>query len=94
MKKISEEDIERMIERVLGSRKYAAMELPRETIHDLICQEIAAGKPAKEVERSMREKLHQVIAPYLGDPDYEAEEKELAEEAAYSLSGNCAYTGV
>ncbi len=82
MKKISEEDIERMTERVLGSRKYAAMELPRETVRDLICQEIAAGKPPKEVEKSMREKLHQVIAPYLGDPDYDAEEKELAEAAS------------
>jgi 16S rRNA (guanine(1405)-N(7))-methyltransferase len=57
------------------------MNLPAETVQDLIRQEIAAGKPPKEVERSMREKLHQIIAPYLGDPDYDSEEKQLAEAA-------------
>ena len=30
----------------------------------------------------MREKLHQIIAPYLGDPDYPLEERRLAEAAA------------
>ena len=82
MKTLTDEDIKKMTDRVLASRKYAAMDLPRETIHDLIRQEIAAGKQPKEVERSMREKLHQIIAPYLGDPDYAAEEKLLAEAAS------------
>ena len=81
-KGLSEEDITRMSERVLASRKYSAMDLPRETIEDLIRQEMAAGKHPGEVEKSMREKLHQIIAPYLGDPDYELEEKRLAEAAA------------
>ena len=71
-----------MSERVLASRKYSAMDLPRETIEDLIRQEMAAGKHPGEVEKSMREKLHQIIAPYLGDPDYKLEEKRLAEEQA------------
>ncbi len=71
-----------MIERVRSSRKYAGMDLPAETVEDLIRQEIAAGKNPKEVEKSMREKLHQIIAPYLGDPDYAAEEERLAEAAA------------
>ena len=82
MKTLSDADIREMTERVLHSRKYAAMNLPAETVQDLIRQEIAAGKPPKEVERSMREKLHQIIAPYLGDPDYAAEEVCLKEAAA------------
>ncbi len=82
MKALTEQDIERMTERVLHSRKYAGMELPSDTIRDLIRQEAAAGRSAKDTESSMREKLHQIIAPYLGDPDYEAEERALTEAAA------------
>lgn len=82
MKSLTENDIDQMTERVLSSRKYSAMDLPPETVRDLIRQEIAAGKPPKEVEKSMREKLHQIIAPYLGDPDYPLEEERLAAAAA------------
>ena len=82
MKSFTENDIDQMTERVLSSRKYSAMDLPPETVRDLIRQEIAAGKPPKEVEKSMREKLHQIIAPYLGDPDYPLEEERLAAAAA------------
>ena len=82
MKSLTENDIDQMTERVLSSRKYSAMDLPPETVQDLIRQEIAAGKPPKEVEKSMREKLHQIIAPYLGDPDYPLEEERLAAAAA------------
>ena len=81
VRELTEDDIRKMTDRVLGSRKYASMDLPRETVTDLIRREIAAGRPAKEVEKAMREKLHQIIAPYLGDPDYEAEERRLAEAA-------------
>ena len=82
MKTLSDTDIENMVEHVRGSRKYAAMDLPEETVQDLIRQEIAVGKNPKEVEKSMREKLHQIIAPYLGDPDYPMEEERLKEAAA------------
>ena len=81
MKTLTESDIDAMTERVLQSRKYAAMDLPAETVRDLIRQEAAAGRSAKDAEKSMREKLHQIIAPYLGDPDYEREEQRLAEAA-------------
>ena len=81
-KALTSENIDQMTERVLCSRKYAAMDLPAETVKDLIRQEITAGKQPKEVEKSMREKLHQIIAPYLGDPDYPAEEERLAAAAA------------
>ena len=82
MKALTEQDISRMTEKVLHSRKYAGMGLPADTIRDLIIQEAAAGHSAKDTENSMREKLHQIIAPYLGDPDYALEEQRLAEAAA------------
>ena len=82
MRPLTEEEIGLMTERVLRSRKYADMDLPAETVRDLIRQEAAAGKSLKETEKAMREKLHQIIAPYLGDPDYALEEARLAEAAA------------
>lgn len=82
MKKLTDSDISQMIERVLNSRKYSGMDLPAETVEDLIRQEIAAGRNPKDVEKTMREKLHQIIAPYLGNPDYAQEETRLAEAAA------------
>ena len=82
MRALTEEDIREMSERVLRSRKYAAMDLPAETVADLIRQEAAAGRSVKDTEKAMREKLHQIIAPYLGDPDYDLEEKRLAEAAS------------
>lgn len=81
-KELSADDIEAMIERVSSSRKYAEANVPRETIRDLILQEAPLCKNPKETEKSMREKLHQIMAPYLGDPDYESEEVKLREAAA------------
>ncbi len=82
MKPLTDKDIDEITARVLRSRKYAGMSLPAETVRDLLRQEAAAGKSAKDAESSMREKLHQIIAPYLGDPDYEREEQDLADAAA------------
>ncbi len=82
MKPLSDRDLDEMTERVLRSRKYAGMDLPSETIRDLLRQEAAAGRSAKDAEKAMREKLHQIIAPYLGDPDYEQEKQRLTEAAA------------
>ncbi len=87
MKPLTNTEIDQMTERVLRSRKYAGMDLPAETVRDLIRQESAAGRSAKETEKSMREKLHQIIAPYLGDPDYALEEQRLAEAAERGEEG-------
>lgn len=80
-KTLDEAAVSRMTAQVLSSRKYAAMELPEETIRDLIRHEVDTGKNPKEAERAMREKLHQIMAPYLGDPDYAKEEERLAAAA-------------
>ncbi len=84
-KQLSDSEAAAIAERILSSRKYAALEMPRETVTALIAQEAPLCKNAKETEKAVREKLHQIIAPYLGDPDYAAEETRLA-----SLSGETA----
>lgn len=64
---------------ILESRKYHGLGIPAETVLNLLKQEISKTKNPKIAEKNVREKLHQIIAPYLGDPDYEAAEKRLIE---------------
>lgn len=65
--------------RILQNRKYRDLELPAETVTDLLRREIRKAKDLKTAEKTVREKLHQIIAPYLGDPDYAEVKKTLAD---------------
>ncbi|NMB62954.1 MAG: hypothetical protein GYA18_11535 [Chloroflexi bacterium] len=64
-------------QKLLQTRKYRALHLPPETIRDLIEQESQHYSDPKAVEESVRKKLHQLTALYLGDPDYEAALQEV-----------------
>lgn len=70
---------ETRILKTLESRKYRALNLPEATLLDIAEKELARGVPEKDLEKAVREKLHQLIAPYLGDPDYTVEEAKLDE---------------
>jgi len=48
------------------------MGIPEATLIDLIRQEEGRGRSLKELEQTVREKLHNIVATYLGDPDYAA----------------------
>jgi 16S rRNA (guanine(1405)-N(7))-methyltransferase len=61
-----------LVEQILSSRKYRALGIPRQTVEDLIRQEDPQTPPRKLV-KAVRQKLHNIIAPYLGDPDYSLE---------------------
>lgn len=71
--------------KILQSRKYRDLRLPLETIQDLIKQESLRYPDSKSMQESVRQKLHQLTALYLGDPDYEKELEELQ-----SLTGQTA----
>jgi 16S rRNA (guanine(1405)-N(7))-methyltransferase len=68
-----------VIRKILRSRKYQALDIPEDTIMQLWQQESSKTKNWKEAEKNVREKLHQIIAPYLGDPDYSLAEQQLLE---------------
>ena len=68
---------EEFLQKILQSRKYRALQLPPETIRDLIEQESLRYSDAKLMQESVRQKLHQLTALYLGDPDYEKALEEL-----------------
>lgn len=56
---------------ILSSRKYRDVGIPEETLRSLLELELEKGRTQKEAVKAVRQKLHNIIAPYLGDPDYE-----------------------
>lgn len=59
-----------LIDELLAMRKYRDLNLPRETVRDLLVRELANARSERAAVHSVREKLHNIVAPYLGDPDY------------------------
>ena len=62
--------ISAFVEEVQASRKYRSLHLPPDLLRDLLQHELTAGHSQKEAEKLARQKLHNLVAPYLGDPDY------------------------
>jgi len=60
---LNEFDVQKMVKDILNSRKYRELGLNPATVKDLIRQEANQRK-------SVRRKLHNIVAPYLGEPDY------------------------
>jgi len=55
---------------ILNNRKYRELNLPKETVIDLISREAESGLDEKTLIKHVRKKMHNIIAPYLGDPNY------------------------
>ncbi len=68
--KIEDVDVQKLIDRILNSRKYRDTGLNPNTICDLVDQEAPKAPSQKALLKSVRRKLHNVVAPYLGEPDY------------------------
>jgi 16S rRNA (guanine(1405)-N(7))-methyltransferase len=58
-------------DQILRSRKYRDLQLENSTVLDLLERELAAGIPMKRAVKETRRKLHNIIAPYLGDTNYD-----------------------
>jgi 16S rRNA (guanine(1405)-N(7))-methyltransferase len=71
---------EAMVAALVASKKYHDT-LP-ETIRTVVQEEMARHRTPKEAEKAARKRLHNIMAPYLGDPDYDAEH--LALEKAFA----------
>ncbi len=59
-----------LADRLADSRKYRRLALPRETLLDLITKASRTHSSSREIEEIVRRKLHNLVAPYLGEPDY------------------------
>ncbi len=70
-------DLQALVVEILNSRKYRHLGIPPETVEDLLTQELGRSRGQKEAVKETRKKLHNIVAPYLGDPDFSQAEKEL-----------------
>ena len=75
-------DFDQFLTEIRSSRKYRGLDLPESTLRDLVERESLLSRSAKEIEQAVREKLHNIVAPYLGDPDYARDS--LAMQATFS----------
>ena len=78
---MDKEEILFTAESILSSKKYRAMQIPQETVVNLL--ENALERYAKEGEaiRSVKKKLHNIAAPYLDRLEYEGAFEQLKEAA-------------
>jgi 16S rRNA (guanine(1405)-N(7))-methyltransferase len=72
------ENQEPWFEDLLNNRKYRRLNLQEETLKDLILQVKKEAVPAKQVEKAVRLKLHNIVALYLETINYETAMIELA----------------
>ncbi|HPH96032.1 MAG TPA: hypothetical protein PKW33_04995 [Anaerolineaceae bacterium] len=66
---------------ILASRKYREMGLCADTVRDLLERELPLHRSQRDALKAARQKLHNIVAPYLGDPDYPAAAKAFADLA-------------
>jgi len=69
-RKETEDTAGQIVRKILSSPKYRELGIPEESVEDIVKREISRQTDIKVAEKKAREKLHQVIAPYLGDPGY------------------------
>ncbi len=65
-------DINAVVDKIRQSSKYRALDICEETIRDLIILELKQHKNKNAAIKAAKKKLHRVVAPYLGDPDYDS----------------------
>ena len=75
-------DQEKLVYEILNLAKYRDLGLPEETIRDVVTYEFNTQKNLPAAEKSARKKIHNIIANYLGHPDYDGAKIHLEEAAA------------
>ena len=67
---IDETTVDAVVVAIKQSRKYR--DTSEETIRQLAVEAVIEHKKSKPAEKAVRKRLHSIMAPYLGDPDYAA----------------------
>ncbi len=65
-------DLDALVDELLNLRKYRGGALLRQTVRDVLERELQNQRSEKDAMKEARHKLHNIAAPYLGDPDYPA----------------------
>jgi 16S rRNA (guanine(1405)-N(7))-methyltransferase len=77
--KLNEIDLEDYGSNIVDSKKYRDSGLNRNTIRELLIQEAPHYQSSKKLLKSVKRKLHNIVAPYLGEPDYKTLSSKLAQ---------------
>jgi len=67
------------VETILRTRKYRDLNIPKETILNLLAQPEAQKLVRHDQPKWLKRKLHNIVADYLGDPDYPSVTEEMGE---------------
>jgi 16S rRNA (guanine(1405)-N(7))-methyltransferase len=70
-------DQEKLVIDILNMPKYRNLGLLKETIRDVVSYEFDHHETASSAEKTARKKIHNVVAAYLGNPDYSIAKKDL-----------------
>ncbi|MBW6467141.1 MAG: hypothetical protein K0B06_11600 [Brevefilum sp.] len=76
---LDEKTIQELVTEVLNSKKYRKTGLNPATVADLVRQEMHKHTSIKTALKAVKRKLHNVVAPYLGEPDYAGLSLKLAQ---------------
>jgi 16S rRNA (guanine(1405)-N(7))-methyltransferase len=76
-----ETDIDTIVAAIKQSKKYR--DTSEETIRQLVVVALKNHKKPKQAIKAVRKRLHSIMAPYLGDPDYEVASTALT--AAFAI---------
>jgi 16S rRNA (guanine(1405)-N(7))-methyltransferase len=71
------QEVEGIVNSITRSRKYRFLDLPEDTVRDLVARELPRHRYRADAVKTVKRKLHNIVATYLGDPDYAAAEQEL-----------------
>lgn len=69
---VDQQLLEDLVAEVRAARKYRGIDIPTATLYDLLRQELERRPTQRAALQAVREKLHNIVAPYLGDPHYPA----------------------
>ncbi len=72
---IDQSTVDAVVDAVKQSRKYG--DTSEITIRQLAEEAVAQHKKSKAAEKAVRKRLHSIMAPYLGDPDYDVAARRL-----------------
>jgi 16S rRNA (guanine(1405)-N(7))-methyltransferase len=75
MAQVSEQELETLVSTVKQSKKYR--DTSEETIRQLAVEALRQHKKPKQALKAVRARLHSIMAPYLGDPDYQEAAEQL-----------------
>ncbi len=67
---VTADDLDAWARQILQSRKYRQLGIPEQTVRDLLERALVVHSSPKEALKETRQKLHNIMAPYLEELDY------------------------